>query len=943
MSIKRILTLCCLLLAGNAFSQGFLQSYTPAASKVRQILQTADGGYFMAGQVTDLQTLFLTRTDASGQIIWENHLSLNQARAIASCASPDGGFIVLLENYLDNQENRNAVLKLDASGVLQWTTIIPNVSIANGLSDLVLLTEGNIVAAGTTRDANFNTRNWLVKIAPDGSILWEKIFGTNGRVIKQIIELPSGDLAVSGHLTDLYLAKLTPNGDLIWEQDYFVPSNQINYDLLATTDGNIAMLGTTPNATSGTLDLCVLKANQNGNRLWFKTHYPFPTGSEALPVLGAFTQDDAGNFYIPLWGYIDNPLDTDLELLKLSPGGVALWKHSLDMPGNALDILLTNDDYLAIAGDNNGVPTNALFLKVDLEGDFLSNKIAGSVFRDDDVDCLLTAGEPGLADFIVKAENDLGEVFYKKTNPDGSYAMRVTAGDFTLTVTSAFAPASFFSQCGTQSVNVVGISQTVNAAPIGIDILGGCPLLSVEVTGGLLRRCVDVNYAVNWCNMGLLPSQNTVIQLVKDPLLIYLNSSIPLASQSGDTLFFDIGLVPVGVCESMQVRFNVNCAANLNEVLCVEAHISPDTTCVPPDLNWDGSQIEVTGACNGSEIEFKIKNTGTGNMTQTAEYVIIEDEIMFTPSSFQLTAGGEMTSIRTPMPDDSCIALQVFPNQTSLLRRPVAVVANCTADGNLSLLLHLPNNENEFAVSVHCDEVIGSYDPNDKVGFPYGLTPAHYIERGQDIEYRIRFQNTGNDTAFLVRILDTLPTTLDPATIRPMAASHGYTWDVTDNGIITFTFADILLPDSNINEYASHGFVSFRVSQKPNLPNGTLIENSASIYFDFNEPVLTNTWHHTIGTPQTVSTQIPTGLAEKLEVPVSPNPMRDEAQFVLLGDSPLSNLRFMLFDPLGKVIREENFSGNHYTLQKKNQCAGLYFWQIEAAGKVLARGRVAVE
>jgi len=943
MSITRILTLCCLLLAGNAFSQGFLRSYTPASSKAQQILQTADGGFFMAGQVSDPQTLFLTRTDASGQIIWENHLSLNQSRAIATCAAPDGGFVVLVENYWDNLENKNALLKLDASGAPQWTTILQNVSIANGLSDLVLLTEGNIMAAGTTRDANFNTRNWLVKIAPDGSILWEKIFGANGRVIKQIIELPSGDLAVSGHLTDLYLAKLTSNGDLIWEQDYFAPSTQINYDLLATTDGNIAMLGTTPNTTAGTLSLCVLKADQNGNLLWFKTHYPFPTGSDALPVLVAFTQDDAGNFYIPLWGFIDDPLDTDLEILKLSPTGVALWKHTLDMPGNALDILKTSDQHLAIVGDNNGVPTNALFLKVDLEGDFLSNKIAGSVFRDDDVDCLLTIGEPGLADYILKAENALGEVFYKKTNPDGSYEVRVTEGDFDLTVTSALAPASFFSQCDTLTLNVAGVSQTVNASPIGVDILGGCPLLSVEVSGGLLRRCTATNYSVNWCNAGILPAENAVIQVIKDPLLVYLNSNYPLASQSGDTLVFNIGLVPAGGCESMQVQFSVACEANLNDVLCVEAHIWPDSTCIPPDLLWDGSQIEVTGECNGSEIEFKIKNTGTGNMTQTAEYVIIEDEIMFTQSSFQLIAGAEMTSIRTPMPDDSCIALQVFPNQTTLLRRPVAVVANCTANGNLSLLLNLPNNENELAETVHCDEVIGAYDPNDKVGFPHGLTPAHYLERGQDIEYRVRFQNTGNDTAFLVLILDTLPATLDPATIRPLAASHDYIWDVTGNGIIAFTFADILLPDSNINEPASHGFVSFRVSQKPNLPNGTLIENSASIYFDFNEPILTNTWHHTIGTPQTVSAQAPSGLVEKLDVLVSPNPMSEAAQFVLLGHTPQSDLRFRLFDPLGKLLQEEVFSGNHYTLQRKNQCAGLYFWQIEAAGKVLARGRVAME
>ncbi len=942
MSITRILIFCCLLFAGNAFSQGFLRSYTPESSMAREILQTTDGGYFMAGQVTDLQHLFLTRTDAAGQIVWENHLALNNARAIAACAAPDGGFVVLLENYWDNLENRNAVIKLDASGALQWTTPIPNVSIANGLSDLIYHSEGNIMVTGTTRDANFNTRNWLIKIAPDGSIIWDKIFGTEGRVIKQIIELPSGEVAVSGHLSDFYLAKLNTDGDLLWERDFFRPLNQINYDLLATTDGNIALLGTTPDPNNGTLTVCILKTDLGGNLIWLKTYYPFPTGSDALPVLDAFTQDNSGNFYIPFWGFIDSPY-TDLELLKLSPDGTALWKHSLEMPGNAFDILKTNDNYLAIAGDNNGFPTNAMFLKIDLEGEFLSNKIVGNIFRDDDVDCLLSSGEPGLADYVVKAKNALGEVFYKKTNPDGSYEMRVTEGAFALTVTSVNAPVSFYAQCDTPTVSIVGVSQTVNAPAIGVQVLGGCPLLSVEVSAGLLRRCTTTVYKVAWCNSGVTPAENTVLRVIKDPLLIYFSSSLPLASQSGDTLFFDLGEVPVMDCNDMQILFKVDCAASLNDVVCVEAHIWPDSTCMPSNINWDGSKIEVTGSCNGSEIEFVIKNTGTGNMIQSADYVIIEDQIMFMQAPLQLAAGEEMTSIRIPMPDDSCFALQVFPNQTSLLSRPVAVVANCaSSNGNLSLLLQLPNNENELATAIHCDQVRGSYDPNDKVGFPQGLTPAHYIEKGQDIEYRIRFQNTGNDTAFLIRVVDTLPATLDPASIRPIAGSHEYTWDVSKNGIITFTFANILLPDSTTNEPLSHGFISFHVSQQPNLPDGTLINNSASIYFDFNEPVLTNTWQHTIGRPETVSTKNPADNSKQIEVFVSPNPMMEEAHFVLTGAAPQTDLRFTLFDSMGKTLEKAFFSGNDYTFKNNNRSAGLYFWQIESAGKVLGRGRIAV-
>ncbi len=944
MNIARTLTLLISLLATGATAQGFLHTYSPDSSIARSVLQTSDGGYFVAGRVANpaffQKNLFLLRTDSAGQTIWENHFYLSEARAIAACASPDGGFVVLAENYWDTIEYRNIVLKLDASGTMQWSTIIQNGNIANGLSDMIALSDGNFLAAGSSRDSSFNAQNWLVKIAPDGSILWDKTFGAAGRIIKHLAELPTGNVVVSGYLADLYLAKVTLNGNLLWERNYPKDGNQTNYDLLVTSEGNIALLGTSPDL--GILNICVLKTDLDGNELWFKNHYPFPPIGDQIPVLNAFAQDNAGNFYIPFWGFINDPLASDLELLKLAPNGNALWKHPLNVSGNVWDILQTTDNHLVIAGDNNGLPTNALLLKTDFEGDFLSNKITGNAFRDDDVDCAFSVGEPGLADFIIKAENQTGEAFYKKLNADGSYEIRVTEGEFALLTRPSFAPSALFAQCDTPLVNIVGSSQTVAAPDIAAQVLGECSLLSVEISGGLLRRCTTTVYNASWCNSGNLTAQDASLQIIVSPFLGYQSSSIPLAGQVGDTLTFVLGDVLPGVCGLMNITFFVNCSADVGDVLCAEAHIFPDSSCVPPSANWDGSKIEVSGVCTGNEIEFKIKNIGSGNMSQNAEYVIIEDQIMYLQSPLQLNAGQEMTTIRLPMPDDSCFALQVFPNQTSILSKPIAVVANCTANGNLSLLLNLPNNENDPAVAVHCDEVIGSFDPNDKVGFPLGLTDAHFIERGQDIEYRIRFQNTGNDTAFLIRILDTLPTTLDPSSIRPIAASHPYTWDVTDNGHIVFTFANILLPDSTTNEPGSHGYISFRISQKPNLPDGTLVENTASIYFDFNDPILTNTWRHTIGRPETVATKNPGQATKTVEVQISPNPMMEETVFSLLGYWPETSVQFVLFDPLGKTLREESFAGNTFLFKRKSLAAGLYFWQMEDGGKVLARGSVVI-
>lgn len=49
------------------------------------------------------------------------------------------------------------------------------------------------------------------------------------------------------------------------------------------------------------------------------------------------------------------------------------------------------------------------------------------------------------------------------------------------------------------------------------------------------------------------------------------------------------------------------------------------------------------------------------------------------------------------------------------------------------------------------------------------------------------------------------------------------------------------MPDSNINEPLSHGFLSFRVKVNSTVSLFDTVSNKASIYFDFNLPVVTNT------------------------------------------------------------------------------------------------------
>ncbi|MCB0642930.1 MAG: hypothetical protein KDC44_14880, partial [Phaeodactylibacter sp.] len=118
----------------------------------------------------------------------------------------------------------------------------------------------------------------------------------------------------------------------------------------------------------------------------------------------------------------------------------------------------------------------------------------------------------------------------------------------------------------------------------------------------------------------------------------------------------------------------------------------------------------------------------------------------------------------------------------------------------------------------------------------------YFVESDEEFEYVIRFQNTGTDTAFTVLISDTLDMNLQWESLQPIDASHLYQAQLDlDAGVVEFLFENIMLPDSNVNEAASHGHVIYRIRPKANLADSTRIENTAAIYFDANPPVITNT------------------------------------------------------------------------------------------------------
>ncbi|RYZ24475.1 MAG: T9SS type A sorting domain-containing protein [Chitinophagaceae bacterium] len=215
--------------------------------------------------------------------------------------------------------------------------------------------------------------------------------------------------------------------------------------------------------------------------------------------------------------------------------------------------------------------------------------------------------------------------------------------------------------------------------------------------------------------------------------------------------------------------------------------------------------------------------------------------------------------------------------------------------------------------------VTASFDPNDKTVRPGGDIGEDFITRGDYLDYTVRFQNTGNDTAFVVILRDTLSPLLDWKTLEVVAASHPFRLDVGPEGVTEWRFNNILLPDSNTNEGGSHGFVRYRVRIKNGTAVNSVVRNKAAIYFDFNAPVVTNETTTRI----TTVTALPS-IGARIELRVYPNPARSQ-----LTIEAAELFQWSLRDLNGRLLRSGSRHRDRATLPVAGLASGTYFLTVD--------------
>ena len=490
----------------------------------------------------------------------------------------------------------------------------------------------------------------------------------------------------------------------------------------------------------------------------------------------------------------------------------------------------------------------------------LTALITGNVFQDLNANCTKDGNESGLSingnqPWFVKAITG-SSTFYYVPDTSGYYSFNVHPGSYAITVIPA--DSVYAQSCpaaGTgYTVIVVNPTDTINGNDFAFGGPVPCSQLYVSVSAQLFRPCMNNVVNVTYGNYGTADEMNASVIITLPSELFFTSSSVPAIPLSNNQYLFSLGQVNAGANGNFYITTSVSCSTSaiINATLCISADIAPGQICGAPFPLWDHSSISVAGECrNDSLICFNIVNNGAvanGDMQGNSNWRLYIDNVLMQQGTFQLT-GQDFLNLCFPSTGQTFrLEADQRPGHPAN-SRPRASVERCGTNVSFSLnqILTAPLDNGLPYHHEYCAVVRNSYDPNDKAVIPAGIGPNKFISRDDLLQYTIRFQNTGNDTAFNIIVRDTVDIhLLDLSTLTQVESSHPYQFTIEGNGILTWRFNNILLPDSTVNEPGSHGYVRFSIRQKAYNNYGIQIQNSAAIQFDFNPYVLTNTVWNTV-------------------------------------------------------------------------------------------------
>lgn len=930
-SAKQWLTAAIMLLLSctGTFAQGFYKEYNALFNGIRapeRILSLAGGEYGLPIDNAGDAPIAWLRTDASGNQIALSQSVPNLSSTQCMVVTNDGDYLIVDSTFNAGNPAQH-LLKLEwfdfsHNSLSVKTYTIDPLRGYYGQGKVISDDAGNFYVAGLFSNANNQYMLYTIQFDAVGNVLWQApisntaldgfsdvdglFLGKDGSLLVQYRSGFSG--------AQRYVARIDPATGQEW---------QVQLPAVATGE-KYAVDGTGNTLLFKSNTVSVMDAAQN--IAW----------TNGINTLLNESGSIIANFFMPVnggWVGIGSVNFQYVLVYKIDNAGNLLWKRKMSFFNNFINNCTAGKelpDGSFLLGGNN--LENPFLLKLNPDGTVFLHKITGTVVNDENSNCLADLGDTPMQSQLIGAQRQSdGLWLWATTDVNGNYEISdVDTGTY---IVKAFPNSYQWQLCGTPDTVTFTdpLTPGVAIADFEMQNLYDCPFFWTTIATNRIQVCAQSIYALNYCNTGTQTATDAYVEVTLPASFTVDSASAVYTTIAPNLLHFEVGDVAVNECGAIYVYATLDCDPELTgQTLCATAVGYPDTTCIPVPGVWSGASIEVVAHCDPDSVRFDIKNIGAGNMPAPQDYIIVEDHVISLQGQFEL-ASDASTSIALPKEGSTWrIKADQEPNHPLGTEPATVALEGCTTNGGsftVGMVNMFSNNFGSTLASTDCHTVVNSYDPNEKQAFPIGADAAHLVEPNTSIDYQINFQNTGTAAATTVILRDSLSAWLNPATLRMGASSHPYSWRLSGPGVLEIRFDDINLPDSSSNEAASHGFVHFKIGQQKDNPLGTVVKNTAEIYFDVNPAVVTNTVFHTIGKDflELVAVEEPNGTP--IQVSVVPNPMSESA-VISFEKMDAGQQTFLLFNSAGQQVRAQEFYGQSLNFERGILPSGAYFFSI---------------
>ncbi|MDR6807510.1 hypothetical protein J2Y45_004710 [Dyadobacter sp. BE34] len=380
------------------------------------IIPTPDGGYLLGGDSFSNVSgdksqghfgggdYWVIKIDAKGNKVWDKTFGGFRSDILKCLVkTSDGGY--LLGGYSQSGPTGNKttgsnakidydywIIKIDNNGDKIWEKTF-GMTDNDYLRGMVATEDGGYLLAGNssipeTGESYGSDDFWVIKINALGEKVWEKSYGgTQYEALWRIIPTNDKAFLLAGHSNsnasgdksqdskgdfDFWILKIDSDGHKIWDSSIggfksesllgIAPSSNGGYILVGATDADSSPSGDVSGASKGFYDYWVVKANEQGVKVWDKTFggnlNDFP---DCLPIsynggylIGGYSfSDKSGDKESPLFG---DKGDLDFWVINLDSKGNKLWDKSFG--GTSSDFLFSiipahDDGYLLVGSSGS--------------------------------------------------------------------------------------------------------------------------------------------------------------------------------------------------------------------------------------------------------------------------------------------------------------------------------------------------------------------------------------------------------------------------------------------------------------------------------------------------------------------------------------------------------------------------------------------------------------